>query len=112
MRATAIVCAWHEAAFIFDVLQGSTALHLAVYSCSQETAQLLIANGADVNAKGYNAQLRWCETYYEPDTVSLLVIQSPSWLDVALKHAGLFTLLACLDLTGTCKQCQHTEAAL
>lgn len=103
LRATATVCAWLEAAFIVGVLQGSTALHLAVHSPSQEMAQLLIANGADVNAKGYNAQLRWCETYYEPDTVSLLILQSPSWLNVALRHTGLFTLLVCLDLTGNCK---------
>jgi len=55
------------------ILQGSTALHKAVQQGSQELAQLLLANGADVNAKGYNANIRWRESYLEPDTVSLLI---------------------------------------
>jgi len=55
------------------ILQGSTALHQAVQLGSQEIAQLLLANGADVNAKGYNANIRWHESYLEPDTVSLLI---------------------------------------
>ena len=40
-------------------------------------AQLLLAKGADVNAKGFNGKLRWCELYFEPDTVSLLVRLAP-----------------------------------
>ena len=55
------------------ILQGSTALHKAVQLGSQEIAKLLLANGVDVNAKGYNANIRWREGYLEPDTVSLLL---------------------------------------
>jgi len=55
------------------ILQGSTALHKAVQQGSQELTQLLLASGADVNAKGYNANIRWRESYLEPDTVSLLI---------------------------------------
>ena len=49
-------------------------MHLAAYGGHKEVAELLIAKGADVNAKGKVGltPLHWAITYNHPETIDLL----------------------------------------
>ena len=62
---------------------GGTPLHNAAYGSHKEIAELLIANGADVNEKDNDGDtpLDWAIYYKEPD-------KEPEIADLLRKHGG------------------------